>query len=142
MKVDVRKEKSGNVDVDSLWSALTDFAKENEYWSNIRNIKVLEEGDNTIRREATVGPMGFGMKTTQTLEFVLGKSFVVKIDGDQVKGHRDIVIKPNGNGVTTVQVSWELEVKDAPGFVQDIITKQLCKSTERALERIFSDAAL
>lgn len=140
MEVNISCEKAGSVDIASVWSALTDFSKESEYWTNIRNVKVLEERGNTIKREAVVGPRGFGMKTLQILHFEFGKSFFVEISGEHVTGMREISLQSD-NGKTKIAVKWWLEIGEVPAFVKGIVTKQLGKATENALEKIFRDAS-
>lgn len=140
MEIEIEREKTGSADVASLWSALTDFSKESDYWTNIRNVRVIEENGNTVKREAVVGPRGFGMKTFQTLTFDLGKSFDVEISGDRVTGKREISLREE-NERTKIIVKWMLDIGDAPGFVKSIVTTQLGKATEKALEKIFSDAS-
>ncbi len=141
MKIEINKDMVGNASVDSVWSALTDFSRESEYWTNIRDVRIIEESGNTLTREAVVGPRGFGMKTLQKLRFDLGSSFNISITGDSVRGRRDISLSPEPDGRTRVKLVWELDILDAPEFVQGIVKKQLDKASEKALKRVFEDAS-
>jgi hypothetical protein len=56
--------------------------------------------------------------------------------GATMAGERNLVLVPLGKTNTRIDVSWRFEVKDAPGFVQVLVKRQISKATEEALDRI------
>lgn len=51
-----------------------------------------------------------------------------------------VTLVPKGVDVTQVDVSWKMEVKNVPGFVQGIVKGQISKATEDALKRFRTEA--
>lgn len=134
--VKVVKEKTVYGSIEECWKVLTDFSKETEYWPNIRKIRVISEIENTIEREAVVGPQAFGAKTRQTLTLDSPRIIHVKFEGDGLKGFRNISLAVIESRKTEIKVSWELEFGSVPGFVLNIIKSQITKTTESALAKI------
>lgn len=132
----VEKEKIVNGSIEECWKVLTDFSRETEYWPNIRKIRVIRKTDNTIEREAVVGPQAFGAKTRQTLTLDSPHIMHVKFEGDGLKGSRNIRLIEIESGKTKMRVLWELEFGSIPGFVLNIINSQITKTTESALTKI------
>ena len=126
--------------VDRVWELISDTDKDQEYWGAIRDIKVLKRDGNTIEREATVGPRAFAQKSRQTLVLDPKKSIELTMAGEGMGGERKIVLVPTGEDSTRVDVSWNLEVKNVPGFVQGIVKGQISKATEDALKRFKEEA--
>lgn len=127
-------------DVDRVWTLIADTDKDQEYWGAIRDIKVIKRDANTVQREATVGPRAFAQKSVQTLVFDPKKSIGLTMTGEGMTGERMIVFVPTGKNSTRVDVSWTLEVKGVPGFVQNIVKGQISKATEDALKRFKREA--
>lgn len=119
-----------------VWNALTDFSKESENWEYIRDVKVLKQEGNIIEREATVGPRPFGSRTRQIITLEPEKVISVDIQGESMSGKRVIRIEENSSDKSQVNVEWNLDIKEVPGFVREIITGQLTKSTNRAISMI------
>lgn len=138
----VRIEKSCEIlaNVDRVWELLSDTDRDESHWGAIRDIKVLRREGNTIEREATVGPRAFSQKSRQTLLFDPKKSIELTMIGEGMEGERRIVLVPLGKNSTRVDVSWKLEVKGVPGFVQSIVGGQISKATEDALKKFKKEA--
>jgi len=126
--------------VDRVWALISDTDKDQENWGAIRDIKVIKSEGNTIEREAMVGPRAFARKSRQTLVMDPKKSIQLTMAGEGMSGERKVVLLPMGKNSTRVDVSWRLEVKDVPGFVQGIVKGQISKATEDALKRFKKEA--
>jgi len=126
--------------VDLVWELISDTDRDQEYWGAIRDIKVLKREGNTIEREATVGPRAFAQKSRQTLVLDPKKSIELTMTGEGMGGERKIILVSTGEDSTRVDVSWNLEVKNVPGFVQGILRAQISKATEDALKKFKNEA--
>jgi hypothetical protein len=125
--------------VDRVWALISDTDKEESYWGSIRDVKVLKKEGNTIEREAIVGPRAFAQKSRQTIVLDPMKSIDLTMTGEAMSGCRKIVLVPMGKNSTRVEVSWDLEVKNVPGFVQNIVKAQISRATDEALKKIKSE---
>jgi hypothetical protein len=67
---------------------------------------------------------------------------MLTIAGEGMSGERKIVLVPMGKNGTRVDVSWKLEVKNVPGFVQKIVKGQISKATDEALKKFKEEAEL
>lgn len=128
--------------VDRVWEVVSNTDHDQEYWGAIRDVRVLKREGNRIEREALVGPRAFARRSMQTLVFDPKKSITLKLEGDSMAGERVVTLVPLGRKSTRVDVSWSLEVKDVPGFVQGIIGGQISKATEDALRKFKREAEL
>ena len=126
--------------VDRVWELISDTDKDQENWGAIKDIKVLKRDGNTIEREAMVGPGAFARKSMQTLVLEPKRSIGMTMAGEGMGGERKIVLVPTGENSTRVDVSWSLEVKGVPGFVQNIVKSQISKATDGALKKIKKEA--
>ena len=126
--------------VDRVWELISDTDKDQEYWGAIRDVKVLKRDGNTVEREAVVGPRAFAHKSKQTLVFDPKKSIGLTMTGEGMTGERQITLVPMGKNGTRVDVSWKLDVKNVPGFVQGIVKGQISKATEDALKKFKKEA--
>jgi ribosome-associated toxin RatA of RatAB toxin-antitoxin module len=126
--------------VDRVWELISDADKDEAYWGAIKDIKVIKRDGNSIEREAMVGPRAFARKSTQTIVLDPKKSIQLTMTGEGMTGERKIVLVPLGKNSTRVDVTWEIEVKDVPGFVQGIVRGQLAKATEDALKKFKKEA--
>jgi carbon monoxide dehydrogenase subunit G len=134
----VKIEKSCDMlaSVDRVWELISDTDRDQENWGAIKDIKVLKRDGNTIEREAMVGPGAFARKSTQTLVLEPKRSIGMTMAGEGMGGERKIILVPTGENSTRVDVSWSLEVKGVPGFVQNIVKSQISKATDAALKKI------
>jgi len=126
--------------VERVWELISDVDKDPEYWGAIRDVKVLKKEGNTIEREAVVGPRAFAHKSRQTIVLDPMKSIELTMTGEGMTGDRKVVLVPMGKNSTRVDVSWHLEVRDVPGFVQNIVKGQISRATEEALKRFKREA--
>jgi carbon monoxide dehydrogenase subunit G len=139
--IEIEKSREIPAGVDRVWELLSDTDKDEEYWGAIRDIKVLKRDGNTIEREATVGPRAFAHKGRQTIVLNPKKSIGLTMTGEGIGGERTVILVPSGENSTRVDVSWKIEVKNVPGFVQGIVKGQISKATEDALKK-FGDEAV
>jgi carbon monoxide dehydrogenase subunit G len=126
--------------VDRVWELLSDTDRDEQHWGAIRDIKVIKREGNTIEREAMVGPGAFARKSRQTLVLEPKRSIGMTMAGEGMGGERNIILVPTGENSTRVDVSWSLEVKGVPGFVQNIVKSQISKATDAALKKIKKEA--
>jgi len=126
--------------VDRVWELVSDTDKDEAYWGAIKDIKVLKRDGNTIEREAVVGPRAFARKSRQTLVLDPKKSINLTMAGESMSGERRLILVPMGKNSVRVDVTWKLEVKDVPGFVQGIVKGQISKATENALKKFKKEA--
>jgi len=126
--------------IDRVWELMSDTDKDEQHWGTIRDIKVLRRDGNTVEREAMVGPRAFAHKSRQTLVLDPRKSIELTMVGEGMAGERKVVLASTGEDSTRVDVTWRLEVKDVPGFVQGIVKGQISKATEDALMRFKKEA--
>lgn len=137
--ISIRKSGVVNANINSVWKVLLDEEKESSYWKEIRNIVVKSRSGNTIEREAIVGPRLFGLKTHQVVTMFPKTRILLRFAGEQVTGQRDVELNQDGSE-TQINVSWELELKEVPDFVQGIVQNQISKVTEGAIEMIAAAA--
>lgn len=126
--------------VDRVWELVSDTDKDEAYWGAIKDIRVLKRDGNTIEREAVVGPRAFARKSRQILVLDPKKSISLTMAGESMSGERKLILVPMGKNSTRVDVTWKLEVKDVPGFVQGIVKGQISKATEDALKKFKKEA--
>ncbi len=94
-----------------------------------------------MEREAVVGPRAFAHKSKQTLVFDPKRSIGLTMTGEGMDGRASRSPSlPMGKNGTRVEVSWKLEVKNVPGFVQGIVKGQISKATEDALKKFKNEA--
>ncbi len=134
------KSREIHASLDRVWDVMSRTDEDPRYWSAIRDIKVIEKRDNTIEREATVGPSGFSHRSRQTLTLEPKRSIKLKMIGNPMTGERTIALTQSGKNGTRVDVEWDFELKDVPGFVGGIVKNQLSKATDAALAKIAEEA--
>jgi carbon monoxide dehydrogenase subunit G len=136
----IEKSREISADTSTVWKILVDWDNERKYWSNQRDIKVLTSNETAIEREATVGPRAFAQRTKQKIVLDPKKSIKLSLQGDHLNGERTISLSPASETTTRLDVAWNLQMSDVPGFVEGIVKSQISKVTEDALKRI-SEAA-
>jgi carbon monoxide dehydrogenase subunit G len=138
--VNITKSREMHSNMDRIWDIMSKTDDDQKYWTAIRDVKVIGTNGNTIEREASVGPSGFSHRSRQALVLDPKKSIKLKMTGDAMTGERTIVLVPLGKNSTRVDVEWNFELKNVPGFVQSFVKKQISKVTDKALTKIAADA--
>jgi hypothetical protein len=136
----IKKSRVVDSSVDRVWEIVSNTDEDQKYWTNIRDIKVLNRHGDTTEREANVGPRAFSQTTRQTLVLDAKRSISLALKGESITGGRTIVLVPDGETVTRIDVAWEFELKDVPGFVQSIVKNQISRATDDALSKIAAEA--
>ena len=136
----IKKTRDVASSVDRVWEIISNTDEDQTYWTNIRDIKVLSRAGDTIEREAKVGPRAFSHTTRQTLVLDAKRSISLTVKGESIVGGRTMVLVPAGENATRIEVAWEFELKDVPGFVQGIVKNQISKATDDALSKISAEA--
>jgi ribosome-associated toxin RatA of RatAB toxin-antitoxin module len=136
----IKKTRDIVSSVDRVWKIISNTDEDQKYWTNIREIKVLSRDGDTIEREAKVGPRAFSQTSRQTLVLDAKRSIKLTLTGESIMGGRTIALVPVGENATRIDVAWEFELKDVPGFVQSIVKNQISKATDEALSKIAAEA--
>lgn len=136
----IEKSRTVQASVDAVWDIVSDLKTETDYWSTIREIRIISRNGNRIEREATVGPWAFGIKSMQTLIFEGRDKIRLTITGTRMDGERTIYLVPKNPDVTEIRVVWKMEPKDVPNFVPAIMESHINNVTEHALLRISEEA--
>jgi ribosome-associated toxin RatA of RatAB toxin-antitoxin module len=126
--------------VERVWDIISDTDRDPEYWTGVRDIKILSKDGNTIKREAGVGLRAFDHTSRQTLVLDPKKSIKLTIAGSPLEGERNLVLVPLGKNNTRIDVSWRFEVKDVPAFVPGLVKIRISKATDGALKAIKEEA--
>ena len=143
-----RKEKMVTIEksceilasVEGVWDIVSDTDRDQEYWTALRDIKVISKEGSTVVREADVGPRAFSHRSKQTLVLDPKKSIKLTMSGEPMRGERSLTLVPLGKNNTRVDVSWSFELLDVPGFVVSLVKGQISKATDEALKRIKAEA--
>jgi carbon monoxide dehydrogenase subunit G len=132
----ISKTKEMHAGIERVWAIFADTNKDPEYWDALRDIKVVSNDGTTVVRDATVGPRAFSHKSHQVITLEPRKSIKLKMTGDPMAGERMITFVPMGRNSTRVDVEWDLNLQEVPGFVRALVEGQMSRATDKALDRI------
>jgi hypothetical protein len=134
----VTKSMEMSSGIDRLWDLFSRVEEDERYWGAIKDAKILKREGNTIEREAYVGVRNH--KSRQRLVLDPNRSILLTLVGEGISGDRLITLVPIGKNRTRVDVTWNMEVLDVPGFVTALVERQLARVTEEALEKFRREA--
>ena len=137
----ISESREVTASVDRVWNTVSNLENEKEYWSVIRDIRILRRDSNTIEREATImrGPMG-DVKSLQTLTLNPKASITLRMTKGPLIGTREIVLHSLGGKKTRIEVVWEFELEGIPEFAHSFVKNNISRVTENGLTRIAEDA--
>ncbi len=138
--ISISKSRDVRASIDWVWGIMSNTDDDEKYWNAIREVRVIRRGENTIEREASVGPSAFSHRSLQTITLDPKKSIKLTMNGNPMEGERTIVLVPLGKNSTRIDVEWRFELKDVPGFVGSLVKGQILRATDGALTKIAEQA--
>ena len=135
--IKISKSREVASSVDRVWDAISNLENEKQYWSVLKDIRILRRDGNTIERETTIlrGPMG-DMKSLQTLILSPRTSTILKMTKGPLIGTRKIILDSSSEKKTTIDVTWEFELEGIPEFAYSFVKDNISRVTENALTQI------
>ena len=127
---------SKNIDapVSEVWKVLSDIDREPEFWHGTKSIKNISKSDNIVEREVVIAFKNSVCKETVTLDPM--KSITTNITEGPIKGKKIVVINPDGDNTSVVDVEWDIRFSGFMGIFSKMVKKHILEGTNDALNRI------
>lgn len=127
---------SKNIDapVSEVWKVLSDIDREPEFWHGTKSIKNISKSDNIVEREVVIAFKNSVCKETVTLDPM--KSITTNITEGPIKGKKIVVINPDGDDASVVDVEWDIRLSGFMGIFSKMVKKHILEGTNDALNRI------
>jgi uncharacterized membrane protein len=132
----ISKTKEVHAGLEQVWAIFADTDDDPQYWDALRDVKVTSNDGTSVVRDATVGPRAFSHRSHQIITLDPQRSIKLIMTGAQMDGERMITFVPMGKRSTRVDVEWDLQLKEVPGFVKGLVEGQMSRATDKALDRI------
>lgn len=123
-----------NAPISEVWELLSDIDREPEFWHGTKSIKNLSKSDNVVQREVVIAFKNSICKETITLDPF--KSITTEITDGPLKGKKVLVIHPDGEEASIVDVEWDVRLSGFMGLFSKMVKKHILQGTNEALERI------
>lgn len=120
--------------VSEVWKVLSDIDREPEFWHGTKSIKNISKSDNIVEREVVIAFKNSVCKETVTLDPM--KSIATNITEGPLKGKKIVVINPDGDNASVVDVEWDIRLSGFMGIFSKMVTKHILEGTNDALNRI------
>lgn len=120
--------------VSEVWKVLSDIDREPEFWHGTKSIKNISKSDNIVEREVVITFKNSVCKETVTLDPM--KSITTNITEGPLKGKKIVVINPDGDNASVVDVEWDIRLSGFMGIFSKMVTKHILEGTNDALNRI------
>ena len=120
--------------VSEVWKVLSDIDREPEFWHGTKSIKNISKLDNIVEREVVIAFKNSVCKETVTLDPM--KSITTNITEGPLKGKKIVVINPNGDNESVVDVEWDIRLSGFMGIFSKMVTKHILEGTNDAMNRI------
>jgi len=120
--------------VSEVWKVLSDIDREPEFWHGTKSIKNISKSDNIVEREVVIAFKNSVCKETVTLDPM--KSITTNITEGPLKGKKIVVINPNGDNESVVDVEWDIRLSGFMGIFSKMVTKHILEGTNDAMNRI------
>ena len=120
--------------VSEVWKVLSDIDREPEFWHGIKSIKNISKSGNIVEREVVIAFKNSVCKETVTI--VPMKSITTDITEGLLKGKKVIVINPDGDRASVVDVEWDIRLSGFMGIFSKMVKKHILEGTNDALNRI------
>jgi ribosome-associated toxin RatA of RatAB toxin-antitoxin module len=130
--------KKINAPVSKIWKILSDIDREPEFWHGTKSIKNLTKSDKVIEREVVIAFKNSVCKETVTIDPM--RSITTEITDGPLKGKKVVVINPDEDQGSVVDVEWDIRLSGFMGIFSKMVKKHILDGTNDALERI-SEAA-
>ena len=120
--------------VSEVWKVLSDIDREPEFWHGTKSIKNISKSGNIVEREVVIAFKNSVCKETVTI--VPMKSITTHITEGPLKGKKVIVINPDGDRTSVVDVEWDIRLSGFMGIFSKMVKKHILEGTNDALNRI------
>lgn len=120
--------------VSEVWKVLSDIDREPEFWRGTKSIKNISKSDNIVEREVVIAFKNSVCKETVTI--VPMKSITTHITEGPLKGKKVVVINPDGDKESVVDVEWDIRLSGFMGIFSKMVKKHILEGTNDALNRI------
>ena len=126
--------KKINAPVFEVWKILSDVDREPEFWHGTKSIKNITKSDKVVEREVVIAFKNSVCKETVTIDPM--KSITTEITDGPLKGKKVVVINPDGDQESIVDVEWDIRLAGFMGIFSKMVKKHILEGTNDALERI------
>ena len=120
--------------VSEVWKILSDIDREPEFWHGTKSIKNISKSNNIVEREVVIAFKNSVCKETVTI--VPMKSITTDITEGPLKGKKVVVINPDGDKESVVDVEWDIRLSGFMGIFSKMVKKHILEGTNDALNRI------
>jgi ribosome-associated toxin RatA of RatAB toxin-antitoxin module len=132
--VNFHTAKKINAPVSEVWKILSDIDREPEFWHGTKSIKNITKSDKVVEREVVIAFKSSICKETVTIDPM--KSIPTEITDGPLKGKKVVVINPDGDQESIVDVEWDIRLSGFMGIFSKMVNKHILEGTNDALERI------
>ena len=132
--VNFHTAKKINAPVSEVWKILSDIDREPEFWHGTKSIKNITKSDKVVEREVVIAFKSSICKETVTIDPM--KSITTEITDGPLKGKKVVVINPDGDQESIVDVEWDIRLSGFMGIFSKMVKKHILEGTDDALERI------
>ena len=132
--VNFHTAKKINAPVSEVWKILSDIDREPEFWHGTKSIKNITKSDKVVEREVVIAFKSSICKETVTIDPM--KSITTEITDGPLKGKKVVVINPDGDQESIVDVEWDIRLSGFMGIFSKMVKKHILGGTNDALERI------
>jgi ribosome-associated toxin RatA of RatAB toxin-antitoxin module len=132
--VNFHTAKKINAPVSEVWKILSDIDREPEFWHGTKSIKNITKSDKVVEREVVIAFKSSICKETVTIDPM--KSITTEITDGPIKGKKVVVINPDGDQESIVDVEWDIRLSGFMGIFSKMVKKHILEGTNDALERI------
>ncbi len=120
--------------ISEVWKVLSDIDREPEFWHGTKSIKNISKSDTIVEREVVIAFKNSVCKETVTI--VPMKSITTDISEGPLKGKKVVVINPDGDMASVVDVEWDIRLSGFMGIFSKMVKKHILEGTNDALIRI------
>jgi ribosome-associated toxin RatA of RatAB toxin-antitoxin module len=132
--VNFHTAKKINAPVSEVWKILSDIDREPEFWHGTKSIKNITKSDKVVEREVVIAFKSSVCKETVTIDPM--KSITTEITDGPLKGKKVVVINPDGDQESIVDVEWDIRLSGFMGIFSKMVKKHILEGTNDALQRI------
>ena len=126
--------KKINASVPEVWKILSDIDREPEFWHGTKSIKNITKSDKVVEREVVIAFKNSLCKEKVTIDPM--RSVTTEIIDGPIKGKKVVVLNPDGNQGSIVDVEWDIRLSGFMGIFSKMVKKHILEGTNDALERI------
>ena len=132
--VNFHTAKKMNASVSEVWKILSDLNREPEFWHGTKSIKNISKSDKMVEREVVITFKNSICRETVTIDPM--KSITTHIIEGPIKGKKVVVINPDGDQASVVDVEWDIRISGFMGIFSKMVKKHILEGTNDALDRI------